>query len=248
MTEEEREEILQELAKVCGKLSKNELGVVTAGCEVWAFVSVSSWKRRSAHWGRSCPPKRSSTRTSNRSWASILWTNSETTSAEAGVTCRPLWREFALEEESVGVYVGASQNKLPVLFSVNINDLWKTHNAHAEGPLVFPHQKETSSAVFLAEPHVFVVSAALRITGLMNIRENPSNCCTLPKTLPCLPHHQHWWVWGWRLKYICLVFNLHVQVFPAFTYSVNFRRHVSHKHWTFVFSLQWNSWSQHKNG
>lgn len=40
MTEEEREEILQELAKVCVAPSKNERGVVTTGCDVSAFVSV----------------------------------------------------------------------------------------------------------------------------------------------------------------------------------------------------------------
>lgn len=47
MTEEEREEILQELAKVRVAPSKNEHGVVATGCDVSAFVFVSSWKRRS---------------------------------------------------------------------------------------------------------------------------------------------------------------------------------------------------------
>lgn len=49
MTEEEREEILQELAKVCVAASRNERGVVVAGRDVSAFVSVCSWKRRSGH-------------------------------------------------------------------------------------------------------------------------------------------------------------------------------------------------------
>lgn len=47
MTEEEREEILQELGKVCVKLFQR-VTVVMAGWYVSASVSVSSWKRRSA--------------------------------------------------------------------------------------------------------------------------------------------------------------------------------------------------------
>lgn len=101
MTEEEREEIHQELAKVRPhmpglKLKKNNEGCYNKDSNrMNVFVLfVSSWKRRSARWSRFWPLKRSSKRTSDRNWASLLWASSKTTSAEAGTTCRRPQREF----------------------------------------------------------------------------------------------------------------------------------------------------------
>lgn len=117
MTEEEREEIQQELAKVCLnmhvlKLKRkrdNDNANNTSFC-----VYMSSWKRRSAPWSRFCHPKRSSMQTSERNWASLLWASSETTSAEAGMTCRPPWRKFKVKGRKCVCVCSTWLNDFPV--------------------------------------------------------------------------------------------------------------------------------------
>lgn len=91
--------------------------------------------------------------------------------------CRPPWREFALKQESVCVcvWVGVPQNKLPVPFSVNIDDLWKIQLLTCRGTAGVP---------------------PFRNAGIRNsFREKPDGarvCC-----LCCAPVnrlHEHEWV------------------------------------------------------
>lgn len=110
---------------------------------VW--LCTSSWRRRSAPWSRSCRPKRSSTRTSNRNWASLRWTSWGATSAEDGMTCRPPQREFQVNWRRVCVRAQCStwHNSVPCFLSTSMPFARITHTHRARSCLFnrpFPFQ------------------------------------------------------------------------------------------------------------
>lgn len=80
------------------------------------------------------------------------------------MTCRPPWREFALNQESGCVYVGVPQNKSPVPFSVNIDDLWKIQLLTCRGTAGVPFRNADIGNSLRRHliPQVFVASAVLR--------------------------------------------------------------------------------------